>query len=86
MTEYDRAMKEGRYIDAVLALSNDSTMPMKNAMIHIDAAINDLEAMNNYGIKVGAIQKLRKIYDWLEATATVLDGLSERNEKQEGEK
>ena len=76
MTEYDRAMKEGRYIDAILSLSNDSTMPMKNAMIHIDAAINDLEAMNNYGIKVGAIQKLRKIYDWLE----------EETEEQEGKK
>ncbi len=77
MTEYDRAMKEGRYIDAVLALSNDGTMPMKNAMIHIDAAIKDLEAQHNRRIDERATNILRHVYDWLDATAQMLDDMDE---------
>ena len=54
-----------------------STTLMRNAMIHIDEAIIDLSMTQNYGIELGATNKLKQIYDWLGATAKVLDDMEE---------
>ena len=50
---------------------------MRHAMIHIDAAINALTMIHNKGIEQGATDKLKRIYDWLGATAQVLDDMAE---------
>ena len=52
-----------------------NTSLMRQAMIHIDAAINALEAQHNSGIDAGATDKLRRVYDWLECTIEVLEAL-----------
>lgn len=52
-----------------------NTSLMREAMINIDAAINDLAMIHNRGIDQGATDKLKKIYDWLGATAQVLDDM-----------
>lgn len=54
-----------------------NTSLMREAMINIDAAINDLSAIHNKGIENGATDKLKKIYDWLGTTAQVLDDMDE---------
>lgn len=54
-----------------------NTSLMGNAMIHIDAAINELSMIHNRGIEQGATEKLRRVYDWLGATAQVLDDMEE---------
>lgn len=54
-----------------------NTSLMGNAMIHIDAAINELSMIHNRGIEQGATDKLRRIYDWLKVTAEVLDSMEE---------
>lgn len=52
-----------------------NTSLMRHAMIHIDAAINALAMIHNKGIEQGATDKLKRIYDWLGATAQVLDDM-----------
>ena len=59
-----------------------NTSLMRHAMIHIDAAINALAMIHNKGIEQGATDKLKRIYDWLGATAQVLDDM----DKLEAEK
>lgn len=54
-----------------------NTSLMRHAMINIDAAINALSAIHNKGIENGATDKLKKIYDWLDTTAQVLDDMDE---------
>ena len=54
-----------------------NTSLMRQAMINIDAAINALTMIHNKGIEQGATDKLKKIYDWLGATAQVLDDMDE---------
>ena len=54
-----------------------NTSLMREAMINIDAAINDLAMIHNRGIELGATNKLKQIYDWLGATAKVLDDMEE---------
>lgn len=54
-----------------------NTSLMRNAMIHIDAAINCLAMIHNKGIEQGATDKLKRIYDWLGVTAKVLDDMEE---------
>lgn len=54
-----------------------NTSLMRQAMIHIDAAINDLAMIHNKGIEQGATDKLKNIYDWLGITAQVLDDMAE---------
>ena len=54
-----------------------NTSLIRHAMIHIDAAINALAMIHNKGIEQGATDKLKRIYDWLGATAQVLDDMDE---------
>ena len=54
-----------------------NTSLMRQAMIHIDAAINALAMIHNKGIEQGATDKLKNIYDWLGITAQVLDDMAE---------
>lgn len=54
-----------------------NTSQMRQAMIDIDAAINALEAQHNRGIDESATKILRFVYDWLDATAQVLDDMDE---------
>lgn len=52
-----------------------NTSLIGNAMVHIDEAISDLESLHNSGIDEGATKKLRHVYDWLECTREVLEGM-----------
>jgi hypothetical protein len=63
-----------------------NTSLMRHAMVHIDAAINALAMIHNKGIEQGATDKLKRIYDWLGATAQVLDDMAkiERTGDQDG--
>lgn len=54
-----------------------NTSLMRHAMVHIDAAINALAMIHNKGIEQGATDKLKRIYDWLDITAQVLDDMDE---------
>lgn len=54
-----------------------NTSLMRQAMIYIDASINALSMIHNKGIEQGATDKLKRIYDWLGATAQVLDDMTE---------
>lgn len=60
-----------------------NTSLMRHAMIQIDAAINALAMIHNKGIKQGATDKLKKIYDWLDTTAQVLDDMDENEQIEE---
>lgn len=50
---------------------------MRRAMMHIADAITDLSSMKNKGIDNGATDKLKEVYEWLGATADVLDNIAE---------
>ena len=54
-----------------------NTSLMREAMINIDAAINCLEAQHNRRIDERATKILRHVYDWLDATAQMLDDMDE---------
>lgn len=60
-----------------------NTSLMRHAMIHIDAAINALAMIHNKGIEQGATDKLKRIYDWLDVTAQVLDDMDEMEGKDD---
>lgn len=54
-----------------------NTSQMRQAMIYIDEAINALKAQHNRRIDEAATKILCHVYDWLDATAQMLDDMDE---------
>lgn len=65
-------MTEEPIKDSIINISQ-----LRHALVLIDGAINDCEAQHNCGIDAGATDKLRHVYDWLDATAQMLDDMAE---------